>query len=190
MLQNLSFFKTIFNDAPQPWQIGFQDSAAPLFLNAGVIHFHVSNIIIFLLVLLQSYLIVFIIKKGLFGLKLQKNFESNSIIEYFLLVVIVSTVIFFFVELLFALLNYFIIHFNIDFLNMSILDVDANTNAQDPVRWWPSGVPQTWSIMGIAAAIYRTTRPRVRAVAALSSMGITIPLNIYFHAVENPHGFR
>jgi cytochrome c oxidase subunit 2 len=27
MLQNFSIFKTIFNDAPQPWQIGFQDSA-------------------------------------------------------------------------------------------------------------------------------------------------------------------
>ena len=29
MLQNISIFNTIFNDAPQPWQLGFQDSAAP-----------------------------------------------------------------------------------------------------------------------------------------------------------------
>jgi hypothetical protein len=27
MLQNFSVFNTIFNDAPQPWQLGFQDSA-------------------------------------------------------------------------------------------------------------------------------------------------------------------
>jgi hypothetical protein len=27
MLQNFSIIKTIFNDAPQPWQLGFQDSA-------------------------------------------------------------------------------------------------------------------------------------------------------------------
>ena len=27
----LSMFNIIFNDAPQPWQIGFQDSAAPGF---------------------------------------------------------------------------------------------------------------------------------------------------------------
>ena len=26
MLKNFSIFNTIFNDAPQPWQIGFQDS--------------------------------------------------------------------------------------------------------------------------------------------------------------------
>ena len=38
MLQNLSIFKTIFNDAPQPWQIGFQDSAAPGF--TGIVELH------------------------------------------------------------------------------------------------------------------------------------------------------
>jgi cytochrome c oxidase subunit 2 len=27
MLQRFSIFNTIFNDAPQPWQLGFQDSA-------------------------------------------------------------------------------------------------------------------------------------------------------------------
>ena len=29
---------TIFNDAPQPWQIGFQDSAAPAF--TGIVELH------------------------------------------------------------------------------------------------------------------------------------------------------
>jgi hypothetical protein len=27
MLNNFSIINTIFNDAPQPWQLGFQDSA-------------------------------------------------------------------------------------------------------------------------------------------------------------------
>ena len=49
MLQNLSFFKTIFNDAPQPWQIGFQDSAAPGF--TGIIELH--NTIFFYLVVIS-----------------------------------------------------------------------------------------------------------------------------------------
>ena len=31
MLYNIPFINTIFNDAPHPWQIGFQDSAAPGF---------------------------------------------------------------------------------------------------------------------------------------------------------------
>ena len=38
MLQTISLFQTILNDAPQPWQITFQDSAAPGF--TGVIELH------------------------------------------------------------------------------------------------------------------------------------------------------
>ena len=40
--------KTIFNDAPQPWQIGFQDSAAPGF--TGIVELH--NTIFFYLVVI------------------------------------------------------------------------------------------------------------------------------------------
>ena len=32
------FFNTIFNDAPQPWQLGFQDSAAPGFTGLVTLH--------------------------------------------------------------------------------------------------------------------------------------------------------
>src|SRR6202020_1284886 len=38
MLQNISIFNTIFNDAPQPWQLGFQDSAAPGFTGLVTLH--------------------------------------------------------------------------------------------------------------------------------------------------------
>src|ERR1700712_2958773 len=48
MLQNLLLFKTILNDAPQPWQIGFQDSAAPGF--TGIVELH--NTIFFYLILI------------------------------------------------------------------------------------------------------------------------------------------
>ena len=37
-LINLSFFNTIFNDAPLPWQYGFQDSAAPGFTGLVTLH--------------------------------------------------------------------------------------------------------------------------------------------------------
>jgi hypothetical protein len=37
-IQNLYLLNSILNDAPQPWQIGFQDSAAPGF--SGVIELH------------------------------------------------------------------------------------------------------------------------------------------------------
>ena len=48
MLQNISIFNTIFNDAPQPWQLGFQDSAAPGF--TGIVELH--NTIFFFLVVI------------------------------------------------------------------------------------------------------------------------------------------
>lgn len=44
-----SIFNTIFNDAPQPWQIGFQDSAAPGF--TGIVELH--NTIFFYLVVIS-----------------------------------------------------------------------------------------------------------------------------------------
>jgi cytochrome c oxidase subunit 2 len=38
MTQFISIFNTIFNDAPQPWQLGFQDSAAPSFTGLVTLH--------------------------------------------------------------------------------------------------------------------------------------------------------
>ena len=49
MLQFFSVFNTIFNDAPQPWQLGFQDSAAPGFTGLVTLH----NTIGFYLVLIS-----------------------------------------------------------------------------------------------------------------------------------------
>lgn len=49
MLINNLIFNTIFNDAPQPWQIGFQDSAAPGF--TGIVELH--NTIFFYLVVIS-----------------------------------------------------------------------------------------------------------------------------------------
>ena len=49
MLKNISIFSTIFNDAPQPWQLGFQDSAAPGF--TGIVELH--NTIFFYLVVIS-----------------------------------------------------------------------------------------------------------------------------------------
>ena len=48
MLKFFSIFNTIYNDAPQPWQIGFQDSAAPGF--TGIVELH--NTIFFYLVVI------------------------------------------------------------------------------------------------------------------------------------------
>ena len=44
----LSIFNTLYNDAPQPWQIGFQDSAAPGY--TGIVELH--NTIFFYLIVI------------------------------------------------------------------------------------------------------------------------------------------
>jgi cytochrome c oxidase subunit 2 len=49
MTQNFSIFNTILNDAAQPWQLGFQDSAAPGF--TGIVTLH--NSIGFYLILIS-----------------------------------------------------------------------------------------------------------------------------------------
>ena len=41
-------FNTLYNDAPQPWQIGFQDSASPAF--TGIVELH--NTIFFYLIVI------------------------------------------------------------------------------------------------------------------------------------------
>ena len=48
MLHNISILNTIYNDAAQPWQLGFQDSAAPAF--TGIVELH--NTIFFYLVVI------------------------------------------------------------------------------------------------------------------------------------------
>ena len=65
-------------------------------------------------------------------------------------------------------------------------------NPQDPVRWWPSGVPQTWTIIGSSLAVYRFLpgSPRVRAIAALGTLSVTIPSVVLINAIENPNGFN
>ena len=64
--------------------------------------------------------------------------------------------------------------------------------SQDPVRWWPSGTTQSWACLGAAVALYKTVpgSPRVKTAAALSSLGITIPMTVLSQAIENPNGFN
>jgi len=69
MLKQIFLFSTIFNDAPEPWQLGFQDSAAPGF--TGIVELH--NIIFFYLIIISIG--VFWV---LFSLIYNYNSKNNS----------------------------------------------------------------------------------------------------------------
>ncbi len=95
MFNKLSIFNTIYNDAPQPWQIGFQDSAAPGF--TGIVELH-NTIFFYLIVIcvgvfwvLGSSIYYFNIKKSPIIHKylnhgryvpIQKCFKFNKFIKY------------------------------------------------------------------------------------------------------------
>ena len=135
-----------------------------LFLNIGV--------------LLLSYLIIFISNKGYLSLKLKKYCNSNSIEEFIILLFIISGIIMFILYLLLAILTPFFFELINNKLGLVFMVTAPAVAAQvsdntDPVRWWPSGTPQSWGILGTALGIYRLvpvrSSPRVKAMAALGS---------------------
>jgi hypothetical protein len=73
----------------------------------------------------------------------------------------------------------------------SVAQATGNNNS-DPVRWWPSGTAQNWGIIGAALAAYRLVpgSPRVKTTAALSTLGVTIPMTVFTTAVVYPNGFN
>lgn len=66
----------------------------------------------------------------------------------------------------------------------------------DPVRWWPSGVPQGMATVGTALATYTAlsklgnVTPRARVLAAIGAAGATSTHIIYNSAIENSVGFH
>ena len=138
--------------------------------------------------------LILIITKGHFGLKLQqlcKNIFQNLITMYIIIVII-----FFIVNLLYiiytSILN-FDSYFSIfNTVNSTGTPQPGNVPLQDPVRWWPSGVPQTWAILAGMFGAYKIVSgsPRIKVLAAFGSLGITAPAIVLHSAIENPVGFH
>jgi hypothetical protein len=102
-------------------------------------------------------------------------------------------------------LTYFISLYYPHTPNLGVLDLFLNfipdgksndTLPMDPVRWWPSGVPQGWSVVGTALATFAAlsklpnVSPRLRVLGALGSAGVTATQITYHSAVENSVGFN
>ena len=72
----------------------------------------------------------------------------------------------------------------------------SDTNPTDPVRFWPSGVPQGMSIVGTGLLAFSVLSKlgncssRLRVLGALGTSGATATTIAYQSALENPVGFN
>ena len=141
-----------------------------------------------------SILLIKLSNNGYLGLSLKDKTQSNNWLDSLLVFFMISFLLILMLDLIYY------IFVNIIFLdtNKIVLNMASNssnvpvTNTQDPVRWWPSGTTQSWGIIAGALAVYKVFpgSPRYKAIAGLTTFGITIPSAVYFHAVENPNGFN
>ena len=144
------------------------------------------NIIFYISIIILSLLFIYISKKGFLGLTAKIFCKSESFYKNIILLFLILSIITLVINIFFTIIQFFNIKPEYLYIN------DNNSNNQDLLRLWPSGTPQTWSIIGSAVAVYRLVpgSPRVKATAALTTLGITAPTTIWFHAVENPNGFN
>lgn len=73
---------------------------------------------------------------------------------------------------------------------------NPSPNPVDPVRIWPSGVPQSMATIGSGVAVYSiltklgNCTPRLRVLGALGASGASAATITYHSAIENPVGFN
>ena len=134
----------------------------------------ILKILLLLFVFLLSLIIVYIASQGLLGNRIQKYLSVSTKSELFVSVIIVTGLFMLTINLLLMLINYFL-QINLQGIN-SINIIDGNVSAQDPVRYWPPGTAQTWSVIGSAAAIYKAVpgSNRTKIFAAFGSLAVTL----------------
>lgn len=135
--------------------------------------------------------LVYYSNKGIFGKFFRDMFKYDNKFEYIALLITSCIVL----NMIYSIINIYI--FNDYVINCMMNNTNTNTNSvlnpiQDPIRFWPSGVPQTWGVIGAAALAYRgvSGTPRIKAVAAIGTLGITVPTMLVSQAIDNPHGFH
>lgn len=146
------------------------------------------NFIFFLCVIILALGTLFISSKGFIGIWSQKFLSVNTIGELFVSMIMV-------VGIIMLIINLFLvfIHYYVSIVQLSIEPYcEIDKTIADPVRYWPPGTAQTCGIIVTAAALYRATpgNHRVKVTTALGSIAITVPLNVWIYAVENPNRFN
>lgn len=116
-----------------------------------------------------------------------KNVSKNSLLFLFIILIILS-------YFTLNITNTFIDFDTISFVLPDGKSVD-NPALSDPVRWWPSGVPQSATLVGSMVLTFTAltklgVNPRMRVLGALGAGGVSGGNIIYHSAIENSIGFN
>nr|UZS78016.1 hypothetical protein [Lentinula edodes] len=116
-----------------------------------------------------------------------------NIFKYIILFLILSNILLF----LFDIFSYFDYLWMKDLVSYVIPSGESSSSGNvDPVRWWPSGVPQGWTIIGTGLATLAAlskmpgVSPRMRVLGALGASGVSAGSVTYHSAIEKPVGFN
>ena len=118
------------------------------------------------------------------------NYLFKDIVIYIILFIFLFKILYFVIQNLSSF--YF---FDVCLHDIPSGDVNDKIHV-DPVRWWPSGVPQATSVVGTALATYLAlskmpgVSPRLRVLGSLGSAGVTATQITYHSAIENSVGFN
>ena len=137
-------------------------------------------------IFLFSVLLFYFANRRYLGLVFKKLVISKNILEIILVLFIIYSINILLYHTILNILSYDFSFYSLDMAgNQSV--PTTNPNSQDSVRWWPSGIGQTWAVLGGACLLYRTVpgSPRVKAIAALGSLGVSIPTMVLNPAIEN-----
>ena len=179
-----------------------------IYYSIALLNFFIANVYFLLFVLILSFLLIYLCKFGYMGAKLRNYVQYKHTGELFILLFIFSGVITCLSELTMLIMEYSLCACNT--YNLEIVYIDGNTEniselksvykggitegnlPQDPVRWFPSGVGSLWGVLGSAVGVYRAFPggPRAKSAAAVTSLGVSVPLTVFTYAVENPFGFN
>ena len=88
MFTFLPFFTTIYSDSPEPWQLGFQDSASPGF--TGIVELH-NNIFFYLVVI--SILVFWMLGSTIYNYNSNKTKISHKYLVHGTIIEVVWTIL-------------------------------------------------------------------------------------------------
>lgn len=123
---------------------------------------------------------------------------SRNSFSYFIYLFCVALLVILLLDLFNIFNMYLIYHFDYpaDAICNYLPEGKPTSEPTDPVRYWPSGVPQGMGVVGSGLAAFgllsrlSNCSPRLRVLGALGAAGASASTIAYQTAIENPVGFN